>query len=188
MNVNTVMELVQLAKDKPGALTYGSTGNGSPNHISGELLKYLAKIDAVHVPYKGSPEVVADLLAGQIDFGFDAAIIAQARAGKLKAIAVASNFRWPTDPTIPTIAESGFPDYDLSSFFGIVAPAKTATAIVEKLNEAFRTVALQPDLAEKLAVTATIPFPATLAETQAFLHDQSTRWASIVEASGAKVD
>jgi tripartite-type tricarboxylate transporter receptor subunit TctC len=188
LNLASVKELVELAKQKPGALTYGSTGNGSPNHITGELLKYTAKIDAVHVPYTGSAQMYNDLLAGQIDYGFDAAAIQFHRSGKLKCIGVASSFRWPTDKELPTLAESGVPGFDLTSFFGIVGPKGIPTPIVEKLNEAFRTVALRPDTAEKLAVTATIPFPATLKETQEFLTEQNSKWAPIVKASGASVD
>lgn len=188
LNLASVKELVELAKQKPGALTYGSTGNGSPNHLSGELLKFLAKIDVLHVPYTGSAQMYNDLLAGQIDYGFDAAAIRFHREGKLKCIGVASNFRWPTDKDLPTLAESGVPGFDLTSFFGIVGPKGMPQPIVEKLNEAFRNVAQRPETAEKLAVTATIPFPATLTETQDFLREQDTKWAPIVKASGAKVD
>jgi tripartite-type tricarboxylate transporter receptor subunit TctC len=191
LGVNSVRELLALARAKPGGLTYGSTGNGSPPHISGEYLKVLAKIDVVHVPYRGSADMIADMLAGQIDYGFDASIIAQGRTGKLKCIGVGSSERWPTDPDIPTLKESGVPevaDFDLTSFFGIVAPAKTPADIAEKLNAAFRAIAQRPDTAEKLKVTATIPFPTTVAETAAFLREQDTKWAPIVKASGATVD
>lgn len=188
LKVASVKELVDLAKSKPGGLTYGSTGNGSPNHISGELLKHLAKIDVVHVPYVGSAQMYNDLLAGQVDYGFDAAAIQFHRSGKLKCIGVASNFRWPTDKEIPTLNESGVPGFDLTSFFGIVGPKGMPQPVVEKLNEAFRKVAERPETGEKLAVTATIPFPATLKETQEFLTEQNFKWAPIVKASGAKVD
>jgi tripartite-type tricarboxylate transporter receptor subunit TctC len=183
-----VQELIALARRKPGGLTYGSTGNGSPPHISGEFLKVLTKIDVVHVPYKGSADMIADMLAGQIDYGFDASIIAQGRAGKLKCLGVGSDARWPTDPEIPTLKESGIAEFSLASFFGIVAPAKTPPAIVEKLNAAFRTVAQRPETAQKLVVTATIPFAATVRETEDFLKDQDTKWAPIVKLSGATVD
>jgi tripartite-type tricarboxylate transporter receptor subunit TctC len=187
-NFKTVKELVEHAQKNPGKLTYGSTGNGSPNHISGELLKHLAKIDVVHVPYTGSAQMYNDLLAGQIDYGFDAAAIRFHREGKFKCIGVASTFRWPTDPELPTLAESGVPGFDLTSFFGIVGPKGIPQPIVEKLNDAFRTVAQRPETAEKLKATATTPFPATLKETQEFLTEQNSKWAPIVKASGAKVD
>jgi tripartite-type tricarboxylate transporter receptor subunit TctC len=183
-----VKELVDYARKNPGKLTYGSTGNGSPNHISGELLKYLAKIDVVHVPYTGSAQLYNDLLAGQIDFGFDAAVIQFHRSGKLKCIGTASTFPWPTDPELPIIAESGVPGFDLVSFFGIVGPKNVPQPIVEKLNAAFVAVAKRPDVAEKLKVTAVTPYPASIEETHKFLLDQDQKWAPIVKASGAKVD
>jgi tripartite-type tricarboxylate transporter receptor subunit TctC len=188
LNLASVKELVELAKSKPGGLTYGSTGNGSPNHISGEMLKQLAKIDVVHVPYVGSAQMYNDLLAGQIDYGFDAAAIQFHRQGKFKCIGVASTFRWPTDPELPPLAETGVPGFDLTSFFGIVGPKGIPDPIVQKLNDAFRQVAQKPETAEKLKVTATIPFPATLKETQEFLTEQNSRWAPVVKASGATVD
>lgn len=188
LNLKSVKELVEMAKQKPGAMTYGSTGNGSPNHISGELLKHLAKIDVVHVPYTGSAQMYTDLLAGQIDYGFDAATIQFHHQGKLKCIGVASNFRWPTEPDLPPLAETGVPGFDLTSFFGIVGPKGMPQPIVEKLNEAFRTVANKPETAEKLKVTAVVPFPATLKETQEFLTEVNSKWAPIVKASGASVD
>jgi tripartite-type tricarboxylate transporter receptor subunit TctC len=188
LNVGSVAELVNLARQNPGRLSYGSPGHGSPNHIAAELLKHLTRIEVVHVPYRGAAPMNTDLLAGQIDYAFDASVIAHASAGKVKALGVGSAFRWPTDRDIPTIAESGVPGFDLTSFFAIVAPARTPAAIVQKLNDAIRTVAQRPDTAEKVAVTATIPFPATLQETQAFLKEQDTKWAPIVQASGIKVE
>ncbi|MBN8908758.1 MAG: tripartite tricarboxylate transporter substrate binding protein, partial [Rhodospirillales bacterium] len=164
-----VKELVDYARKNPGKLTYGSTGNGSPNHISGELLKHLAKIDVVHVPYTGSAQMYNDLLAGQIDFGFDAAVIQFHRSGKLRCLGVASTFKWPTDPELPIIAENGVPGFDLVSFFGIVGPKGLPEPIVKKLNAAFVEVAKRPDTAEKLKVTSVVPFPASLEETRAFM-------------------
>ncbi|MBX6426333.1 MAG: tripartite tricarboxylate transporter substrate binding protein [Variibacter sp.] len=188
LNVASVKELIELARQNPGKLTYGSTGNGSPNHISGELLKHLAKIDVVHVPYTGSAQLYNDLLAGQIDYGFDAAAIQFHRSGKLKCLGVASTFRWPTDPELPTLAESGVPGFDLVSFFGIVGPKGLPEPIVARLNAAFVAIAKRPETAERLAVTAVTPFPASLQETREFLLEQDKKWAPIVQASGAKID
>ena len=184
----TAGEIAEFGRANPGKLTYGSTGNGSPNHISGEQLKALGKFDAVHVPYKGSAELVADLLAGQLDWAFDASVIAQHRAGKLKCIGVSDKERWPTDPDLPPIAETGVPGYHLISFFGIVGPAGIPADIVQKLNDAFVQVAKRPETAEKLKVTAVVPYPASLKETQEFLTDVDQRWGPLVKASGAKVD
>ncbi len=183
----TAGEIVAYGKANPGKLTYGSTGNGSPNHISGEQLKSLGKFDAVHVPYTGSAQLNADLLAGQIDWGFDASVIALHRSGKLKCIGVSSPERWPTDADLPPISET-VPGYSLVSFFGIVGPAKVPAEIVQRLNDAFVAVAKKPQTAEKLKITGVVPYPASLKETQAFLTDVDQRWGSLVKATGAKVD
>jgi len=188
LDVKNVGELVALAKKNPGKLTYGSTGNGSPNHISGELLKHLTKIDVVHVPFKGSANLNANIMSGQVDYGFDASIIAMHHNGQVRCIGVASDFTWPTEPQLPTLAKSGVPGFDLSSFFGIVGPKGVPQPIVEKLNKAFRTVAQRPDIAKRLAITGTVPFPATVEETRDFLREQDGKWAPIVKASGARVD
>lgn len=183
----TAGEIVAYGKANPGKLTYGSTGNGSPNHISGEQLKSLGKFDAVHVPYTGSAQLNADLLAGQIDWGFDASVIALHRSGKLKCIGVSSSERWATDPDLPPIAET-VPGYSLVSFFGIVGPAKMPGDIVQKLNDAFVAVAKKPETTDKLKITGVLPYPASLKETQEFLTDVDQRWGALVKATGAKVD
>ena len=183
----TAADIAEFGRTNPGKLTYGSTGNGSPNHISGEQLKALGKFDAVHVPYKGSAELMSDLLAGQIDYAFDGATIAHHRAGRLKCIGVSPTTRWSTDPDIPTVAES-VPGFELISFFGIVGPAKMPPEIVQKLNDAFVEIGKRPDTAEKIKATGVIPFPASLKETVEFLTDVDQRWGPLVKASGAKVD
>ena len=185
--IDSVEKLLQLAKESPGKLTYGSPGYGSPNHIGAELLKHLAKVDIRHIPYKGAAQLNVGLLAGQVDFGFDASAIAHHHAGTLKCFGTSSPFRWPTEPNIPAVGET-VPSYDLTSFFGIVGPAKMPQDIVEKLNAAFRTVAQRPDVAKALAVTGVVPFPATVKETEDFLTEQNSKWAPIVKASGAKLE
>jgi len=180
-------EIAAYGRANPGKLTYGSTGNGSPNHISGEQLKSLGQFDAVHVPYRGAAELVADLLAGQIDYAFDASVIAQHRNNKLKCVGVSSTERWSTDMDLPPVAET-VPGYNLVSFFGIVRPAKLPPKIVQKLNDAFVAVAKKPETTEKLRVTGVMPYAASLKETQDFLTDVDQRWGAVVKASGAKVD
>ncbi len=183
----TAGEIVAYGKANPGKLTYGSTGNGSPNHISGALLAHLGKFDAVHVPYKGSAELQADLLAGQIDYGFDGAVIAHHRSGRLKCIATGSAAPWQTDPEFPPVGKD-VKDFDVSAYFGITAPAGTPADVLEKLNAAFLKVARTSELAEKLKVTSAVPFPTTVKETQEFLGKELVRWEAIVKASGASVD
>ena len=184
----TAGEIAEYGRKNPGKLTYGSTGNGSPNHISGEQLKALGNFEAVHVPYKGAAELNADLLAGQLDYGFDASVIAHHRSGKLKCIGTGSPFRWPTDPEIPMIAETGVAGFDLTSFFGIVGPAGIPADVVQKLNDAFVAVAKKPETAEKLKVTGVVPFPASLKETQDFMKDVDQKWGPLVKKSGVRVD
>jgi len=183
----TAGELAEFGRANPGKLTYGSTGYGSPPHLSGEQLKALGKFDAVHVPYRGAAEEVADLLAGQLDFAFDASAIAHHRAGRLKCIATTTTERWPTAMDLPPVAET-VPGYSLLSFFGIVGPANVPTDVVQKLNDAFVTVAKKPETKDKLNVTGVVAFPANLKETQEFMLDADKRWEALVKASGAKVD
>jgi tripartite-type tricarboxylate transporter receptor subunit TctC len=187
LGAGSVKELIDMAKARPGKLTYGSPGNGSPNHIAAELLKKLAGIDVVHVPYKGAAPLNVALLGGEVDFIFDASVIAHHRAEKVKCIGNSAPMRWPTDPEIPSIAET-LKDYDLTSFFGIVGPAGVPEPIAQKLNDAFRKAAARDEVAKALRVTGVVPFPATLADTRAFLTEQDGKWGPLIEAIGAKVD
>jgi tripartite-type tricarboxylate transporter receptor subunit TctC len=184
--VNSVHDLIRLAKTQK--LTYGSVGIGSPNHIAGELFRMRTGINVVHVPYKGSAPANVGLLGGEIDFMFDATVMQFVHQGKLKALAVAHTERWPTEPDIPSLAELGFPGIVVAPFFALVAPANTPVPVLDKLNEATRTVAKQPDIATKLAPISVLPYPLTRKETTDFLNEQSTKWAPVVKASGAKVD
>jgi len=186
--VKSVKDLVRLAKASPGKLTYGSPGIGSPNHIAGELFRMEANIKVVHVPYKGSAPSSIGLLGGETDYIFDATAMTYVHAGRLKALAVAYTKRWPTEPDVPSMAELGFPGVSVEPFFALVAPANTPVSILQKLNDATRTVAKRPDVATKLAPIGVIPTALTLKETADFLREQGTKWAPVVKASGAKVD
>ena len=183
----TAAEIAEWGRANPGKLTFGSSGNGSPNHISGELLKLLGKFDAVHVPYNGSGELQPDVLAGQLDFAFDGAIIQHHRSGKLKCIGVAAAAGWPTDPEIPPV-NATVPGFDLSAYFALTAPTGTPADLIEKINTAFVAAARRPDVAEKLKVTSAIPFPASVIETKAFLDNELVKWEALIKATGAKVD
>jgi len=186
--VKSVKDLVNLAKAKPGKLTYGSPGFGSPNHIAAELFRMETGINAVHVPYKGSALSSLALLSGETDYIFDATAMIYVHSGRLKALAVAYTKRWPTEPNIPSMAELGFPSISVEPFFALVAPAKTPLAIRQKLNDAARIVAKRPDVAKKLSPIGLIPVAYTLKETADFLRVQGTKWAPVVKASGAVVD
>ncbi len=188
LSVASAADLVRLAKAKPGKLSYGTPGIGSPNHIVTELFRTRTGIDIVHVPYKGAADAGGDLVAGRIDLMFDATILTQVRAGKATALGVAFETRWPTEPSIPALGEVGFPDIVLTTYFGLVAPAKTPDAIVDRLAATTRAIAERPETRERVAVMGHVPFVATRQETAAFLADQNTRWREIVAESGAKVD
>jgi tripartite-type tricarboxylate transporter receptor subunit TctC len=150
--VNSVKELVAYAKANPTALSYASLGYGSSLHLSGELFKTLANIDVVHIPYKGTTSAVPDLLTGRVSMMFDGgALLPQAREGKVKMLAVTGAKRVPLLPDIPTMAEAGVPGYVMDFWFGIVAPAGTPAAIVERLSREIAAVERQPRLRERLA-------------------------------------
>jgi tripartite-type tricarboxylate transporter receptor subunit TctC len=144
----TVRELVALARARPGLLTFGSTGVGSGFHLAGELLKSMAKIDLTHVPYKGGPAVVTDMLGGRIDLMFYslAVVQPQIRAGRLRAIAVTGLTRDPLLPEVPTVAEAGLPDFEIGGWHGLFAPAATPAAIVEQLNAAVLRILATPEI------------------------------------------
>jgi len=188
LEVDTVAGLVDLVKKKPGKLSYGSPGIGSPNHIVMELFKTRTGTDMVHVPYKGAADAGADLVAGRIEVMFDATILPMVRAGKVKALAVAFGERWPTEPQFPALGEVGYPDIVLTTYFGLVAPAKTPTAILDKVAVATREIAQRPDIREKVAIMGHIPFVTTRQETAAFLRNENTKWRDVIAASGAKVE
>src|SRR5258706_10233271 len=180
LEVDTVQGLVALAKQKPGKLSYATPGIGSPNHIVGELFKTRAGVDMVHVPYKGAADAGADLVAGRIEVMFDATILPMVRAGKVTALAVAFGERWPTEPQFPALGEVGYPNIVLTTYFGLVAPAKTPTAILDKVAAATREIAQRPDIREKVAIMGHIPFVTTRQETAAFLRNENTKWKDIV--------
>jgi len=186
--VKSVKDLVRLAKEDPGKMTYGSPGVGSPNHIAGELFRIQANIKVVHVPYKGSALSSLGLLGGETDYIFDATAMTYVHAGKLKVLAVAYTKRWPTDPDVPSMAEVGFPGVSVEPFFALAAPANTPLSIRQKLNDATRSIAKRPDVAAKPAPIGVIPVALTLKETADFLREQSTKWAPVVKASGARAD
>lgn len=149
----TVQELIAYAKANPGKINFGSSGSGSSIHLSGELFKSMAKVDMQHVPYKGSAPAVTDLLGNQIAIMFDnmPSAIQHVRSGKLRAIAVTTAKRSPELPDVPTIAESGVPGYEATSWFGMFAPAATPAPVVAKLNATIVKVLAQPDIRKKLA-------------------------------------
>jgi tripartite-type tricarboxylate transporter receptor subunit TctC len=188
--VKTVKEYIAYAKANPGKLAFASSGNGSSIHLSGELFKTMAKVDMLHVPYRGSGPAVTDLLGGQVRSMFDnmPSALPHVQGGKLRAIAVTSATRSPTAPQIPTIAESGLPGYDVQSWFALNAPAKTPPAIVARLNAEVAKVLAMKDVQERLAELGAVPTPMPPAEYGKFIDAEIRKWAAVVKASGAKVE
>ncbi len=186
----TVPEMIAYAKANPGKINFGSSGSGSSIHLSGELFKSMAKVDMVHIPYKGSAPAVNDLLGNQIAIMFDnmPSAIQHVRAGKLHAIAVTTAKRSPELPNVPTIAEAGVPGYEATSWFGLFAPAATPAPIVAKLNKAIVKVLGQADVKQKIADQGGEIVAETPAQFAAFIKAETVKWGKVVKDSGASVD
>ncbi len=186
----SVKELIAYAKANPGKVNFGSSGNGSSIHLSGELFKSLAKVDMVHVPYKGSAPAVTDLLGNQIGIMFDnmPSAIQHVRSGKLVPIAVTTAKRSPELPNVPTIAEAGVPGYEATSWFGMFAPAGTPAPVLAKLNTALVKVLNQAEVKKKIneqGAETTSEMPEQFA---AFIKAESVKWGKVVQESGASLD
>ena len=188
--VNNVREFIAYAKANPGKLAFGSGSNGSAGHLAGELFKVETGSDAVHVPFKGGAPATQALLAGDTQFMFDnlANAMAQVKAGKLKALAVTTAQRSPLVPELPTMAEAGLPGFDLSTWYGLFAPAGTPTAIVAKWNADVTRILNSPDVRARLVADGAEPSPNTPEQFAQMIARELSKYARIVKASGAKVD
>jgi tripartite-type tricarboxylate transporter receptor subunit TctC len=182
---NNIQELIALAKANPGKLNYASVGTGSPGHIAGELFKIKTGVDIVHIPYKGGGPAVIDTIGGQVQLLFVSMPAAwqHVKAGKLKAIAVASAKRSVAAPDVPTIAESGVPDYAVESWYGAFAPAKTPPAAVAKLNAAFAKVLENPQIKEKLLAQGAEAAPSTQAELERVVKEELAKWDLVIKTA-----
>jgi tripartite-type tricarboxylate transporter receptor subunit TctC len=185
-----VKELIALAKAKPGTINFGSSGNGSTNHLAGELLKSMAGINIVHVPYKGAAPAMNDLVAGHIPVMFDnmPAVLPQVQGKKVNAIAVAGATRASAMPDVPTVAESGVPGFDASAWFGLVAPAKTPPAVLKKLEGEVAAILKMPDVQKRFTELGAEPGNVSGAAFGKFLADETVKWTKVIQASGAKVE
>jgi tripartite-type tricarboxylate transporter receptor subunit TctC len=188
--VRSVKELIALAKAKPSQLLYGSAGNGSTLHLAGEMFNTLAGVKLTHVPYKGVTGAFSDLLGGQISLMFPGTPIAlpQAQAGKLRALGTTGSKRTPAAPELPTIAEAGVPGYEVSVWYGILAPAGTPPAIVNRLHTEVSRIVQLPDIKERWAVLGAEPVSNAPDQFAAFLKADLGKWAKVVRESGAKID
>jgi tripartite-type tricarboxylate transporter receptor subunit TctC len=188
--VRNVKELVALARRQPGALTYGSGGSGTTEHLAGEMFKTAARVDVLHVPYKGGAQAIVDLLGGQIALMFinQLAALPHASAGKVRALAVASTERSAALPEVPTFVESGYPELIVSVWWGIMGPAATPKEIVTHLNRETVAALASPDMKERLQALSARPIGGTPEAFAKFFAEETARWARVVKASGAKVD
>lgn len=186
----TVGELITYAKANPGKVNFGSSGNGSSIHLSGELFKSLAKVDMVHVPYRGSAPAVTDLLGNQIAIMFDnmPSAIQHVRTGRLRPLAVTTAKRSPELPDVPTIAEAGLPGYEATSWFGLFAPAGTPAPVVSRLHAAIVKVLAQPDVKKKISEQGAEVHSEKPEQFAAFIKAESAKWGKVVRESGASVD
>jgi tripartite-type tricarboxylate transporter receptor subunit TctC len=186
----SVKELIALARAQPGQLNFGSAGNGSPNHLVLELFNTMARVKMTHVPYKGTGQMVIDLVAGQLQLGsmgFPTAL-QHVKTGKLRVIAVTSAKRSPLLPEVPTVAETGLPGFDVTSWYGIFGPLALSPDIVNKLNSEVGTMAAAPDVKERLAQLGAEPAKLTPDEFGRYVKGEVARWAKVVKESGARLD
>ncbi|MDI1268950.1 MAG: tripartite tricarboxylate transporter substrate binding protein [Polaromonas sp.] len=188
IKANTLPEFIALAKAKPATLSFASAGNGSPQHLAGEMFQRAAGVQMLHVPYKGSGPAMTDLMGGQVDSMIETAPAAQAhiKAGKLRAIATASAQRVATLPEVPTATEAGLKGFEVSSMFGIAAPAGTPAAIITKLNGALKSILTLPDVKESLLAQGVIATYTTPQEAAVALRNESAKWTKVIKDGNIK--
>ncbi|RZI63733.1 MAG: tripartite tricarboxylate transporter substrate binding protein [Variovorax sp.] len=187
-----LQELLALAKAQPGKLNYGSTSLGGSPHMSAELLKMMAGVDMVmvHVPYKGAAPMLTDLMGGQVQVGFDnlPSTINFVRSGKVRAIAVTTPQRWPGAPEIPTVAESGLPGYEVSGWFGLLAPAGTPPAVLATIQQALAEAVKQPDINKQMLELGAQPVANTPDAFAKLVQADVAKWRDVVKTTGVKLD
>ena len=186
----SVKELIALAQAQPGKLSYASSGSGTSIHLSGELFKMLAKVDLVHIPYKGSAPAMIDMVGGQVQVMFDnmPSALPHVKAGKLRALAVTSAQRSPSAPDVPTMGEAGVPGFDVQSWFGLVAPKGTPKDIIARVNaEAVKALG-SADIKERFMDLGAVPGPMSPEGFGEYIRAEITRWGEVVKISGAKAE
>ncbi|HYG44445.1 MAG TPA: tripartite tricarboxylate transporter substrate binding protein [Bordetella sp.] len=189
--VKTVGELVELLKRKPGKYNFASGGSGSPQHLAGELLKLRSGADMMHIPYKGQGPAMTDVIAGQVQIAFEttAALLPQARAGRVKPLATTGAERADAFPDLPTMIEAGYKGFEITNWYGVFAPAGLSPALTQRLNAAVNRALASPEVASKLADMGSAKMGGANAEAfSAFIKQEVPRWEEIVQRSNAKVD
>lgn len=188
--MNTLADVIRVARAQPGKLNYASSGPGTPYHMAGELFKSLAKIDVVHVPYKGSSGARTDVLAGQVDMMFDAVttMTEQVKAGKVKAVGTTGRVRSDVLPDVPTLNENGVAGYEATIWLGLMAPKGTSKAIVDRLNEAVSKIAAQADVKQQWAKQGAVPIILNPTQFDKYLQDDIAKWAGVIKSANIKLD
>jgi len=186
----TVADLVNLAKARPGALVLGSSGTATSGHLGAELLKSRAGIDLTHLPYKGSTPALTDLIGGQVQVMVDNLVTAapQIKAGRVRALAVTSPQRVPEFPDLPTIAESGYPGFDVTVWVGFMAPGKTPAPVIDTLNREISKILAQPHVKQRVAEMGGVTVPMSPAQFATFVRGEIDKWGVVVKQAGIKPD
>ncbi len=190
VKATSVKELIALAKADPGKLNFGSSGNGSTNHLAGELFETLAGVQMVHVPYRGAAPAMNDLVAGHIPVMFDnmPAVRPQVQAGKIRALAVCGTQRSALFPELPTMIEAGVPGFDASAWFGLVAPVKTPPEVLKTITDATRAALAQPEMIKKFADLGAEPGTVFGADFGKFLTAEHAKWGKVIRDAGVKIE
>lgn len=190
LGVNTVRELIALAKSRPGQLNYSSSGAGSIVHLSGERFKSMTATDIVHIPYKGTALAIPDIINGQISMMFDniVSVMPHIRSGKVKALAISSQRRSLLLPDLPTMAEAGVPGYTSDTYFGVFAPAGTPHEIIARLNAELVKIVHDKETMERLLKLGAEPVGSTPEQLAAAVRSENTKWAKVIKDAGVKLD
>ena len=188
--VKSVQDLIRLAKSRPGQINYASVGPGSPNHMGMELLKAMTGIDMVHIPYKGTAPAMADVIAGQVSLLFNSmpAVLPHVQSGRLRGIAVGSAKRSPAAPDIPTVAESGVPGFQYTTWYALLAPAATPKDVIARINADAVKALNQPDMAQSLVSQGAEPAPTTPEGLAKFMRDEFEGWRKVIKAAGIRLE
>jgi tripartite-type tricarboxylate transporter receptor subunit TctC len=188
--VKSVADYVRFAREQPDGITFASSGSGSSIHLSGEMFKMQARLKMLHVPYRGSAPAITDLLGGQVQSMFDntPSALPHVQGGRLRAIAITSARRSPLLPDVPTVAESGYPGFDVQSWFGLAAPAGTPRPVIDRLNAALGKALATPDVRQRLQDLAATPEPGTPEQMRSLIAAEIRRWRDVVKESGATAE
>jgi tripartite-type tricarboxylate transporter receptor subunit TctC len=190
LGAKSVQELIALAKSRPGTINFGSGGIGSSPHLAGELFTQMANVDMQHIPYKGTNDLIADLLTGRVPVVFLSPLIAkpQVENGKLLALGITSDKRSPSWPETPTIAEAGLPGYAMEAWYAVLAPKGTPKDVIDKLSAEIAEAVKSSDVRDRLESLGNVPDGSTAAEAAAYIDEESKRWHEIINAAGLHVE